>query len=364
MGLFSGITRGRQGQRLADSQSDLARDTIASLLRTLAKFALPTPEFSVADFADRCNELTRRLLLWDGQDDGREPQSPAHRTHGEIRQLVRDQRRAESRTYSAQRESARLAIADVVASLRQLLEHRARDDDEIQILLDDMHRVVESGDIGQIRQVSTRVSTRVRAILDAERRRQSDQLEALSAQLDDMRQRLVSAQEETRKDKLTGLHNRGALDAHLEEAVYLAHASRDALTLYMLDLDGFKAINDTHGHQVGDQVLIAVSTQLVRLFLRKSDFVARFGGEEFAAVCKDIGPEIAWRFGERAREAIEQLVIRAGEIQLRTTISVGHATLRPGEGAADLMGRADAALYRAKRSGRNRVEPPAPADPA
>jgi diguanylate cyclase (GGDEF)-like protein len=158
------------------------------------------------------------------------------------------------------------------------------------------------------------------------------------------------------RDPLTELLNRGAFDDALERTVSLSHASAAELTLFMLDLDHFKTVNDRFGHQAGDQVLKTVSKQLIRCFPRRDDIVVRYGGEEFAVLCRNTGMEEAPMLAERVRSAVERMEIDLEEHVHRQTISVGVAVLENRESAARFLKRADDALYQAKRSGRNRVE--------
>jgi diguanylate cyclase (GGDEF)-like protein len=124
--------------------------------------------------------------------------------------------------------------------------------------------------------------------------------------------------------------------------------------LILADLDHFKSINDNYGHPAGDEVLRQVSHCLSRTFLRKHDFVSRYGGEEFAAVLIDTTLAQGEMLSRRLVDNVRALTIRVGSHEIPTTISVGLAALTPGEGSANWLARADSALYRAKRAGRNR----------
>ncbi|MDJ1157201.1 PleD family two-component system response regulator [Chelatococcus sp. SYSU_G07232] len=158
-------------------------------------------------------------------------------------------------------------------------------------------------------------------------------------------------------DPLTGLHNRRYLDAHL--ASLFADAARRArpLSLLVLDLDRFKRINDTYGHDAGDEVLREFATR-VRLHTRGIDVVARFGGEELVVVVPDASLDGARAIAERIRERIESqpFAVHSGTRTVPVTVSIGVASLQGADaGPVDLLKRADLALYRAKEEGRNRV---------
>lgn len=164
-------------------------------------------------------------------------------------------------------------------------------------------------------------------------------------QLEQEREALLAQVEAlARTDALTGLPNRRAWDEHVEAELERARRHGDPLTLAMVDLDHFKRFNDAHGHVAGDELLAEVA-DVWRGALRAGDVLARYGGEEFAVLLPGCTTDEAVVLLERLRAATPR-----GE-----TCSVGMATCEPGDSAATLGARADAALYEAKRAGRDRV---------
>lgn len=162
------------------------------------------------------------------------------------------------------------------------------------------------------------------------------------------------------RDELTGAANRRRL---LEELAHQAERgdTTTPVSVVFFDLDHFKRVNDTHGHDVGDRVLCVVADVASRV-VREGDLVARMGGEEFAIVAPGIDRDDAVGLAERLRRALPEEVESA--VGIRATASFGVTTLRPGDDAIDVLRRADARMYAAKRGGRNRVEwvePPRPA---
>ena len=150
-------------------------------------------------------------------------------------------------------------------------------------------------------------------------------------------------------DALTGTYNRHGLELVCPNTA--AHRIR---TLAMVDIDHFKAINDRHGHAGGDEVLKLVARLLAEA-LREEDSVIRMGGEEFLLVLPDIEIHQGTRIAERVRGTVEQAVLQVAQAEVRLTVSVGVTLQLPDEARDDAVARADAALYRAKTSGRNRV---------
>ncbi|PKN32237.1 MAG: hypothetical protein CVU63_19815 [Deltaproteobacteria bacterium HGW-Deltaproteobacteria-20] len=154
-------------------------------------------------------------------------------------------------------------------------------------------------------------------------------------------------------DDLTGLINRRAFDQRLSDEVERAVRYKTPLSLVMIDLDGFKEVNDRYGHAAGDALLRATGT-LLRSELRATDAAVRYGGDEFALVLPGVHKTGAWAVAEKICASLRQLQAAAGDDgpKVSATASMGeHCT-----DASALLESADAALYRAKRAGRNRVE--------
>jgi diguanylate cyclase (GGDEF)-like protein len=167
-----------------------------------------------------------------------------------------------------------------------------------------------------------------------------------------------TVQQQAVTDELTGLFNVRQFHSRLDGEIDRAQRFSTPLSLVMLDIDKFKSVNDNHGHQQGDRVLVEVARVLRRLS-RDVDLPARYGGEEMAVVLPQTDLAGAEQQAERMRAAIEAMQIPRldGGGLLPITASFGVASF-PGEGAdkTELIAAADAALYRAKRGGRNRVE--------
>lgn len=153
-------------------------------------------------------------------------------------------------------------------------------------------------------------------------------------------------------DSLTGLANRRALELLLEQAMRDAQRQKTPLSAILIDIDHFKELNDRHGHQAGDRVLQALGETL-RSSLRASDIACRWGGEEFLVVLKNTDVAAALPIAESLRQRIVALPVPAGSDAVR--ISAGLVAWQAGEAVEELVARADAQLYRAKQTGRDRV---------
>jgi len=158
-------------------------------------------------------------------------------------------------------------------------------------------------------------------------------------------------------DQLTGLHNRRYMARHLDNLLAQSRKSGKPLAYVMMDIDFFKLVNDTHGHDIGDEVLREFSRR-ISANIRGIDLACRFGGEEFVVVMPDTDVAYAYSVAERLRKSIETTPIEISRApgKLSITISIGiAAAISESDSAEDLLHRADQALYRAKKTGRNRV---------
>lgn len=176
----------------------------------------------------------------------------------------------------------------------------------------------------------------------------------------DLQTGLLNAQEALRHhatlDHLTGLWNRRMILEQLDREVSRVRRDQRPLTVGMIDIDRFKGVNDTHGHGAGDAV-IRDTAATIRSQLREYDLVGRYGGEEFLLLLPGCNAADCRRIAERIRNRIEAEPARYGQLIIRVTASLGLAsTDAVGMVPSDLIAAADAALYRAKENGRNRVE--------
>ncbi|MBL8429402.1 MAG: diguanylate cyclase [Dechloromonas sp.] len=177
----------------------------------------------------------------------------------------------------------------------------------------------------------------------------------LHARIEEIGRLQVALQELAVRDSLTGLYNRRYLDETLEREVSRARREGSPLSLVMLDIDYFKRVNDTYGHQVGDEALRMLATTLLA-DVRTEDVACRYGGEEFLILLPNMPLESAILRAEAWREAIEGLSIVLGNFRVSFTISLGVAAYpEHGKTPDDLTRCADQALYRAKHEGRNQV---------
>jgi diguanylate cyclase len=183
------------------------------------------------------------------------------------------------------------------------------------------------------------------------------QLREAGKQMNELRGSLAEARRVAESDALTGLANRRAFESKLRRAVLQARENGKPLSLAFCDIDHFKVINDTHGHDVGDRILKFVAQRLASAS-GNNCFVARHGGEEFVMLFEGLVAEGAARIVNDVRADLEErrlVVKQSGEPIGQVSFSAGVASLGPKENGRQMLRTADQALYRAKREGRNRV---------
>jgi diguanylate cyclase len=178
------------------------------------------------------------------------------------------------------------------------------------------------------------------------------------SEIDRLRDDLVRARNEALLDALTGVLNRKGFDRRLEQLLAGSAAEASSHCLVMLDIDHFKKVNDTHGHLFGDRVIQAVGEILRSSVTDSEHAAARYGGEEFAILLPKTSLERSAELAEEVRLRTKAMKIRdrrTQDVVLTVTISGGVAAMQPGDDAAALVQRADAALYQSKKAGRDRV---------
>ncbi|MBI2421588.1 MAG: diguanylate cyclase [Candidatus Hydrogenedentes bacterium] len=182
-----------------------------------------------------------------------------------------------------------------------------------------------------------------------------DKLHGANKTIAEQRTELDRLSEEASIDFLTRVANRRTLDKRLVEELNRAGRENRPFSVVLFDLDHFKAINDTHGHLCGDEIL-RIAAQILSTHCREYDFLARYGGEEFALMLPGAALKEAGAVAEKMRLQLAAAPLKALQATLSVTLSAGVSEVRPGNDTiAALIGRADQALYKAKSTGRNRV---------
>jgi diguanylate cyclase len=342
----------------APAAGEMALDTLASVLRSMAEFALAQEGRDLAEFRQEAEGWARHVAVA-GPVPGANGEVAAsgggRRDWQGVREFVREYCRSSASHVTSVTGDLRDVIWVFIRNFSRAFAVEEEADERVREHVARLERLAEESDVGELkREVLCTVGVLTRA-LGERRERQRAQMAALGDTVRSLGDELESARREGEVDPLTRVFNRKALDAYLGRTLEIFEAFRRPATLLIVDVDEFKSINDTYGHAAGDQVLCEVANAIVRVFLRKNDFVARFGGDEFVVALRETALEDAVRLAERLVAGVRALCVPAGGRNVRVRVSVGAAGIAASDDVKSWFERADRGLYTAKSSGRDRV---------
>ena len=283
--------------------------------------------------------------------------------------FLSEARREEKRYVSRAIEDLRTVVWAFVAATHQAVLEGNEEDRIASEQLGRMRSAVEGSSIDTIKREALSVVSVMEQLIAHRKERQRQQFAVLAEKIKHLGRELEEARRESTTDPLTGLPNRKAFDDYVSRCIELHSLMAQPASLFVIDVDHFKQINDTLGHPVGDLALQRVATVIASTFVRRVDFTCRYGGDEFAVILQETDARTAHQLGDRLRqhlrEAHEQEVQAieaaraAGESPADPlpplTLSIGIAELVIGDDALAWLKRADGALYEAKRAGRDSV---------
>jgi len=260
-------------------------------------------------------------------------------------------------------------IAEREAELRNIIDLLTRAMVSVDVENDAYHRkILEQGEkmeqitrLDDIRKIKSALEKEVQTLRETVRHKQEGEearIENLAGQVKILRQELELAKEESLRDGLTGTYNRRAFDDRLQALVERNLIHRQDFALLVLDIDDFKQVNDTYGHPVGDRVILAIANTCNQM-VRSDDFLARYGGEEFVIILPGASRRNAVKKAKHICQTINstRYTLDRDEIDgsLSLTVSIGVTAFKRGDTADAVLERADQALYKAKRAGKNTV---------
>ncbi len=322
-----------------------------TLLQCIRQFALDIRELNSFEFQTGLAELAESM----GSEEKLSRIHARFQGHAQgIGEFAEKQK-----NYLRERETEFKAIIDILtkAMVAQDCENREfnRGILEQSQRLEEMTRL---DDIKRLKQTLLLEVEQLQAAVREKETRDSETIETLSRQVTTLNSELKSVRNESERDGLTGVLNRRAFDRYINDLVARNTMKHQDVALLMMDIDDFKRINDTYGHQAGDRVLVSMANKF-RQAVRSDDLIARYGGEEFAIIL----PGASLRNGIKKGKQICDLVASARYLlegmppadALSLTMSIGVSACQKGDSATALICRADKALYLAKCSGKNRV---------
>jgi diguanylate cyclase len=342
---------------------DAVLDALGGVLRSMGRFAFDTEIAFAHEARESFERWAQHLTI-----GGRHPEDGADAGPRKARDITGMQRH-----FAEHRQKEHKYVTEAVGELRQLVwtfvrsVHRtvtqeADADARTREQVSRLHAAAMGPSIDDLKREALAAVTTLDSILRERRKRQTAQVAELGERLRTLGRQLEEARRESEIDPLTRVGNRRAFDERLGRVAELASLSRAPACLIFIDIDKLKAINDSHGHQAADAVIVRVADALSRAFLRRSDFVARYGGDEFAVIAQETTLTGARTTAARLLERVREISLDDVAPGMHAAVSIGVAELGPGEAAESWLHRADAAVYDAKRAGRDQVvEAPAAA---
>lgn len=335
---------------------EMALDTLATVVRTMGEFALDQEDVDTTAFMQTSEQWAQHVLVAAPPPGADAASTEGRRDWAGVREFVRDycsKTAAHTRTVIT---DLRQVVWVFIQNLNQTVAQTAAADERIREHLGRLENLAQhASSTSELKREVLSTVVAVAQVMEERKKMDHARVEDLGATVRKLGQELESARKEGEVDPLTRLYNRKAFDAFLSRTVELAQAFDQPACLMLVDLDRFKPINDTFGHQMGDSVLSKLADVLSRIFLRKNDLVARYGGDEMAVVLRETSVNDARMLAERLLRAVRGIRIEREGTLIGLTVSIGVGELNAGETAASWMGRTDKALYRAKNSGRDQV---------
>lgn len=344
---------------VAERETGIVLDTLGALLRAYGRDAFDIGKRQAADVDALVNAWALHATI-----GAPRPNHPDDRLGLPL--LDRDWKSL-IQGFSEIRREERHAVVTSVADLRAVVQAFISAARSLAIEEDEAHRstaaVLErvrwattADDTELLRREAVNAVESIYTLLRIRREQQQARFATLAESVRTLGQELEVAKTQAITDPLTGLANRKGFELEINRAIELHAMLNKPASLLMVDIDYFKAVNDSYGHQAGDAVLREVARALARTFLRRCDVVSRLGGDEFAVILPETAGDGAARLAERLRQAVNSVHDAVPQMEMPPTLSIGIAELVLGDDAERWIARADQALYVAKQAGRDQIQ--------
>jgi len=358
MGSGSNGAEPKKSAKGSETLADGAIDTLSNVLRVMGdeSFMLEN-DIDPSVFPDMCKEFSCHVENGAGVPSYDIPQSESgKRDWARVRRFFADRRKAENSFVTERLHDYRGVVEDLVSGLRTIGERDMATESDVKASLNSIEDAVGTGVLPEIRKALTQTISKVTETFAVQKSQYEEQLAELNDRMSNLRQDLVAAREEMKRDPLTDAYNRGGFDSAIGQSLNMHFILNHPVTLVMIDLDNFKQVNDTFGHAAGDEVLRGIGEALARAFIRKSDLVARYGGDEFAVILNDTSAENSVKLIERFLAYAQDVKIPYASEDMTISCSAGYTEIHESDSVESLINRADRALYKAKAEGRNNAQ--------
>jgi len=338
------------------SPGDMALDTLGAVVRILGEHAFEHPEMEASAFT-RLAERWAEHLAGVAPAPGRPAASAAggRRDWQGLKDFVRSYCRDSSQHVQHVLTDLRQVIWVFIQNLNHALAESDDSDARVKEQLFKLELLAQTASTADLKREVLQTVVHVNRLVEERRQKAQKRVEDLGARVQTLGQELESARKDSEVDGLTQLFNRRSFDLYLAQTVELCTAFHQSACLFFVDVDRFKEVNDGHGHAAGDAVLVKLADTMSRLFLRKSDFVARFGGDELAIILRETPQREGTVLGERLLKAVRTMRLEHNGRVVPVTVSAGMSSFCGGDTVASWSTRSDRALYDAKSGGRDRL---------
>lgn len=342
----------------ATPYADAALDTVVGMLRAFGRYAFDITGIDAVAFRRRCEEWAEHLSIGGphpGDPSANGPRQASERDWAGARQFVLKRRQDECDYLARSVGDLREVIADLTQRLATTLVDDQDTDRRVGDQVERLRTASTVTSLDVLRREVVTVADLLTSLVEGRGQRLRAQLVELDLKIAALSEELHEVRHESSLDGLTRVFNRSAFDRTFLRLHRIGALSVQPSCLLLTDLDDLKQVNDRYGHRSGDEALRVFADFLVRSFPRRSDFIARYGGDEFVAILPQTRVNQSERLATRFLEGIRRLDVSRDDQSFSMTASVGLAELKRGEDADAWLERADRALYQAKSNGRDQL---------
>ncbi|MEZ4220033.1 MAG: diguanylate cyclase [Polyangiaceae bacterium] len=335
-----------------ENDFDRALDTLTLVLRKVGQHSLGGSTREPNEVGEEYDAWATKLSLG---EPPKEDEAGVVRDWGGVRRFVSEQRKDEHDHVSHSLSNLREAVRELTRLTCDTIGGDREADARVETQLGHLVTALNDPDTDHLRREASALAELLRTVLDSRKRRESDQVKRLRDHVRVLREQLSAAREKANTDALTGLFNASAFHEQLERVAELGLLFETEPCLLLIDVDDFASVNDSLGRAAGDRALRSVADTIVRQFLRREDFVARHRGEAFAILVPDSRVDAMAQRAEHLRQVLAGQGLEVAGQRMTLTLSLGLATMIPGEAADTWLSRTEQALHEAQRGGGNRL---------
>lgn len=321
--------------------------TLLFMMDVYNKNLLDTPKFTVRHAREELDVFSKKLIQSGGVEN--------EEIFFHLRQFFNAHRIDETTYYLHAFEDFKKIIWEFADQLKEEFKDQKHNDQLINGQFKELRDAVESNSIDKLREKSKEFISKYVEVQNKKDMNKQKRMNSIKKNLNQFKKKLTEAQHTMNHDHLTGAYNRRFFEDQVRSFATTVDMGDNKSVMMILDIDHFKKINDTYGHDIGDFVLKECVATIKKLFTRENDVIARLGGEEFSIFLPDYSMDMAIKKAEDVLETIRKQVFVHGEHQIKFTVSIGLSDWRVNDQLELIFKRCDLALYEAKNTGRNKL---------